>query len=40
MPGDRESANRLAPDGDRVLVVGGAFQGANSDLIEAIRVGQ
>ena len=32
--------HRLAPDGRRVLVIGGALKGANSDLIEAIDVGR
>jgi Kelch motif len=32
--------HRLAPAGERILVVGGAAHGANSDLIEAISVGK
>jgi hypothetical protein len=30
--------HRLVADGDRVLIVGGAFGGKNSDLVEAVAL--
>ncbi len=31
--------HRLVTDGDRILIIGGAFGGKNSDLIEAVSIG-